>query len=109
MLFHLPGAVTSGMREAQMGSGGLAGAWVGWLPFQRQGNDGKGGDRLEVEPLLLEFLQQDGMQSQEGWWEQFTGWGQKCNCIVTGKHPPLAEMCVPGLAPGKETSLGRSS
>ena len=31
MLFHLPGAVTSGMREAQMGSGGLAGMWVRWL------------------------------------------------------------------------------
>lgn len=57
-----------------------------------------------MEPL--QFLQQGGMQSQEGWWEQLTGWGQKCNCM-TGKHPPLAEMCVPGLAPGKETYLGK--
>lgn len=55
LLFHLPGAVTSGMQEAQVGSGGLAGAWVGW----QQGNDGKGGDRLEVEPL--QFLQQGGI------------------------------------------------
>lgn len=31
MLFHLPGAVASGMREAQMGSVGLVGAWVGWM------------------------------------------------------------------------------
>lgn len=49
VLFHLPGAVTSGRREAQTGSEGLAGAWVGWIPFWRQEMMGRG-DRLEVEP-----------------------------------------------------------
>lgn len=96
MLFHLPGAVTSGMREAQMGSGGLAGAWVGWLPFRRQANDGKGGTGWKWS--LSSSCNRVGCRARRAraWWEKFTGWGQKCNCIVTEKHPPPAEICVPG-------------
>lgn len=107
MLFHLPGAVTSGMREAQMGSGGLAGAWVGWLPFWRQANDGKGGTGWKWSPSSS--CNRVGCRARRAWawWEQFTGWRQKGNCIVTGKHPPPTEMCIPGLVLGKETSLGR--